>query len=239
MLSKLKSILNIGGMVGEDLIKKGLGKIDPRMRKFLSSAEKHGFTAGAAISFLKSQFGEQDQSQDRTRRSDELAAEEVQRQERLPQRIAGPIANVAAGGFLGGLGGAGLGALSQLMGQNQNEQAAPQEAMQAAQPKAPQYDPLAGLSKFPELMQFIQREVQKGRDPMVVAQTAKKSPKLSPMVQMIEREIEEPFESLIGRLFSTFKGSQQAQPKEAPQQQRQDRSVEMDLAAKIRQLMAK
>lgn len=218
MLSKLKSILNIGGMVGEDLVKKGLGKIDPRMRKFLSSAEKHGFTAGAAISFLKSQFGEQEQPQDRTRRSDELAAEEIQRQERLPQRIASPIANVAAGGLLGGLGGAGLGALSQLIGQNPNEQAQPQQAMQEAQPQAPQYDPLAGLSKYPELIQFIQREMQKGQDPTIIATTAKKSRKLSPMVMEIEATAEEPFENLLSRLVGRFKPQPQGQPeKTAPQ----------------------
>jgi hypothetical protein len=217
MLNKLKSILNIGGMVGEDLIRKGLGKIDPRMKRFLSSAEKHGFTTGAALAFLKSQFGENEQPVDRTRRPDELAAEEVQRQENFPQRIASPIANIARGGLLGGLGGAGLGALSQLVGQNLNEQTQSPQAMQPEQQQSQQYDPLAGLSKYPELIQFIQREMQKGQDPTIIASTAKKSRQLSPMVAEIETEAEEPFENLLSRLVGRFKPEQQAQQQQPVQ----------------------
>ena len=58
---KEKILKGIGSLLNEfvpdDIAEKGLSKLDPRVKKFFSSSIKNGLGAGAALSFLRSNLG--------------------------------------------------------------------------------------------------------------------------------------------------------------------------------------
>ena len=228
MASIINNFLGLAKYVPASTVVGLMKKSIPKLGKFFSESLATGLTAHQIVEFMNDRISDNSfrEQLDHLHGKGLLTSEEESLRKKehgksIPGKIARAGLAYGTAGLLGGQQEAQESSPEQSRESEIDEtvthQAIPQnQQMQSEQQR--QYDPLAGLSKFPELMQFIQREVQKGKDPMVVAATAKKSPKLSPMVQMIEREIEEPFESLLGRLFSTFKGSQQQAPQQAAPQ---------------------
>jgi len=219
MINRVLSFLGIDKMLTEDNLKKGLEKIDPRFKNFFSATSKFGYPAGAAIGFLKSELGKgfSDSKVDPNLRPDEAANLERKRQNEFPQRLVGAATNVAAGGALGGLGGAAISGLGSIMGKPSAEQSNQQQPQKQESAPEQQYDPGAAFSKFPELMKFVSQEASSGGNAQSIASKARKSVKLRTFVNTIEQEIGEPFENLLGRLIGG--GQQQAaQPAQsAPQ----------------------
>jgi hypothetical protein len=111
------------------------------------------------------------------------------------------------------------------------------QAQQAQQiSNAPQYDPLSTLiQKYPELVQFIQREAQQGSDASTIARRAKSQPfvrKYGPMIDEIENSIDEPFEMLLERLL----GSQQPRQAQGQQQGQGNAALQQGLIQAMQQL---
>lgn len=225
MFSKLSKLLNIDGIVGEDLIKKGISKLDPKLKSFLTNATKHGFSFGSVLSFLKSQIsGSGVSPKDRTKRPDELAQKTIVEQEEFPSRIGKSIGAAGLGGGLGGLAGAIASpfinsALNPSEETEQMEQPLETEAPQSQSPN-PSFDPLTTLMRqYPELTEFIKREAQNGSDAATIAKRARTQPfvrKYGRMIDEIENQIDEPFEMLLDRLLggSQRSGQHQSSPEE-------------------------
>lgn len=235
MLNRLSKLLNIDGIVEEDLIKKGISKIDPRLKNFISNAAKHGFSFGSALSFLKSQIsGSGVSEQERSRRPDELAQRTIKSQEEFPSRIGKSLASAGLGGALGGIGGAVLGSL----GENSPVKPSLTEMGPESQEQSPpQYDPLQVIAqKYPELAKFIQMEAQAGSDAALIAKKARSHPraqKYGPMIDSIERMIDEPFETLLARLLG------QSQTRQQQQSQNPDASALLQALGQLRELRAR
>lgn len=210
MLKRILPVLGLKNITSDDMIKKGLEKVNPMFKGFFSEAGKYGYPLGAAIGFLQSEFGGGQGKQNDTLRPDEQANIELQRQNKLPQRLASTAANVAGGAALGGLGGAALSGIGSALGN--------QGAQQSAQPQG--YDPLAGLSDFPELTKFIQDEYARGGNAQSIASKARKSVRLGTYVNTIEQTANEPFENLLSRLLGSGRQPQQSQ--QQPSQQSGD-----------------
>lgn len=201
-IKRLLPILGLKNMTSDDLIRKGVEKINPRFKQFFSEAGKYGYPLGAALGFLSSEFGGSSKPSDDMLRPDEQANQEIQRQNQFPNRIAGAVGNVAGGAALGGLGGAAISGLA-------NTKPQPQQPPSQQQG----YDPLAGLQKYPELVKFIQSEASSGGNASSIASKARKQAKLADMVSAIENEAGEEFEGLLARLIG--------QPQQAAQQKPQ------------------
>lgn len=225
MINKILPILGISKIVPEDLVKKGLEKINPKFRKVFGEAEKYGYPAGAVLGFLRSEMGGGSQEPvNPQERPDISANKELKRQSQLPQRLAGAVGNVAGGAALGGLSGAALGGLSSVMSNPESSQQSPEQVQPQTkpQPQSPEQQKPGGfqtfLDKHPELGRFLDMLIGKGMEPKQAALEAKKQSKLIPMIQDIESNIGQSLEDLMGQLFQgtdKFKGSgkQQSQGK--------------------------
>lgn len=89
------------------------------------------------------------------------------------------------------------------------------------------YNPIDALKKFPELMQFVEREAAAGAPGHHIAKKAKSVPfvrKYGEAIRNIEREISEPFEEFLGRLV----GGQQ--------QEKATQNEDIDLIQALQQL---
>lgn len=118
MLSRILPLLN--KVLPKNLAFKGLGKIDPRIGKFLAGATAAGYTADAALDFLRNQFHEP--MNEEGLRTDELAAETRVRQGKEVPEALSSIGKV----------GLGIGAatvlpqvIGNLFGENEEEQPPP------------------------------------------------------------------------------------------------------------------
>lgn len=127
-LERIAKFLGAKDFTSEDVVKKGIEKIAPRLKGFFNKASKYGFPAGAAIGFLQNEFskGKPDQSL----RPDQQANAELQNQAGLPGRVLGAVGKTALGAATGGLGGAVLGALG---GGNQEQNQQQQQPRQQPQ----------------------------------------------------------------------------------------------------------
>ena len=138
MFNKILSVLGIDSIMSGDMIKKGVEKLDPRLKGFFKRANEYGYPLGAAIGFLKSEFGGKKENQvDPSLRPDQAANLEIKRQNERSSNFLGKAANVAVGAGLGGALGAGLSAVGQKIGsqpqQQQQEQPMQQEAEMSPQ----------------------------------------------------------------------------------------------------------
>lgn len=206
-LKRILPILGIKDISSDELIKKGLEKVDPKFKNFFSEVGKYGYPIGLALGFIKSEFAGKEEPQDRNLRPDQLANAELVRQSHLPQRLVGAIGKTALGGALGSLGGAAISGLGSALDQEKQspEQNQPQEEAKSV------YDPLAGFKDYPELTEFIRKEHSKGGNSLSIGSKARKSSKLFPMVQDIERKAGEEFESLLERLLGSSAKPQASQ----------------------------
>lgn len=171
--------------------------------KILRGALGYG---GAAISGLQGSSSSQDQSQ----------GQQQQNQEQQQEEEYNPLAIGAISGNAG--------SKPSPMSQSINDQirSAPQtgrspsamskninDEIRSAKPQQRSYDPLAGLQKYPELLQFIQEEQSKGGNAHSITSKARKSAKLGTFINVIEQEVGEAFENVLARLMGTQ--SQQGQ----------------------------
>lgn len=206
MINRILPLLNT--LLPASLAIKGLSKIDPRLEKFLSYSAASGYSADAALNFLRDKIQSEGESveqqrlaqgkQQETLRPDERAAQQrIQETNRVPNTLS----KVAAGG---------IGALTGLSGMRSQNQGKKQDETNKSTSES-SFDPLAGLKEFPELMQFIASEQASGGNAQSIASKARKSAKLSKSVNAIEKNIGEPFENLLSRLLGQSQQTQQTQ----------------------------
>lgn len=236
MFKRIAALLGINKLVPEDLLKKGLEKVDPRFKKFFSESSKYGYPLGGALGFLKSELGQGNQEVDQSLRPDEAANIETKRQQQAPQRVAGAVANIAGGAALGGLGSAALGALT---GQDQQAQPEANKESISQSQETPQKQNPGGFQEFikqnPELGKFLDAEMKKGSSPSQAGQKAKSMRKFKDLIKEIESNIGQSFEDLLNQLFQ---GSEQA-PKQPTNKMAGAGSSQSAIADIIRAHLAK
>lgn len=166
MFNKIMSVLGAANLISEDAVKKGLQKVDPRLKKFFSQSSKYGYPIGAVLGFLQSELsGRKEKPVDRTLRPDEAANMEIKRQESLPADLIGAGTKVASGAALGGLGGAVLSGISGLLnqeGEGTPQQQQPQEQPQQ-QPQSPREQAIrkhAEMTKKKKLIDTLAQEFE-------------------------------------------------------------------------------
>ncbi len=137
---------------------KGLEKLDPKLRSFISGAALAGYPANATLDYLKEKFQDSDKADEMsvleheklsgTARPDEKAAAEILKQQQtIPNALQG-AATLASGGLGGAaaLGNLGLGAFQQSPQSQQPNQQAPQQQQLTNQQKQIPFDDIKQLT---------------------------------------------------------------------------------------------
>lgn len=208
MINKIAPLLGLGNITSEDLIRKGIEKVNPKFKKFFSESSKYGYPIGAALGFLRSTLSTN--PTDESLRPDESANIERSHQKAIPERVAGTAGNILGGAALGGIGSAVASSLGQSPGRGQSEQ---QSSDQDQQPTGAQ----GFISKHPELGAYLDNLIKAGNSPEVAAETAKTQKKFAPIIQSIEERMGQDFVDLINQLYQgtgQFQGSKPQQPKQ-------------------------
>lgn len=209
MYNKIAKFIGASDYLSEDMVRKGLQKIDPRLKKFFGQSAKYGYPVGAAIGFLKSQFNGSDNQVDRTLRPDEAANLETKRQNEAPEKFIGTAANIGLGAGLGG----GLGTLAGLVGgqlsqggqQNKSTSGLSTEALQQ---DAENMETQSSGDFLSGLEQFVAKRIQSGESIEKAAQSARNSTAYGSIVKRLEKESQMPFEEWVAHKFG---GQQQGQ----------------------------
>jgi hypothetical protein len=212
MIEKLASILGINKYVSEDTIKKGLQKLDPRFKKFFSEAGKYGYPAGAAIGFLKSQFGGQEEQVNQNLRPDEAANIELKRQKQGPENLLKTGLNVGLGAAIGGGIGNLVGGIGSTMtgeGEQPQEEASPLSKEGIGNQISP------GMGKedqgIERLFGFIDKKLSEGNPLEKAVSQARSSAFFKPVISALEQRTGMPFLDLIKSKYSQGQGQQQVQ----------------------------
>ena len=217
MLNRILPLLGINKIVPEDLLKKGLEKIEPKFKNLFSEAAKFGYPAGAVMGFLKSELGgAKDQPEDKSLRPDQAANLEIKNQNQFRQRLGETAGKIGAGAALGGIGGAALEGIGELMGSPPEPGNAPEpRGTPPTNPNPPGFQTF--MDKHPELASYLDKLINSGITPREAALQAKKQRKLSPFIQDIEQNIGQNLEDLLDQLF------QREQPKQSQKQNPTDK----------------
>ena len=221
---RLATMFGLEKILSPDTIKKGIEKINPKMKQFFQASSKYGYPVGAALGFLRSEFGGGKASVDQGLRPDEAANLEIARQKQAPQRLAQTALNIGGGAALGGLAGGAATMLGGMLGQQGDQQTSqeipPQDQQQEGQPQR-----TGGAANFiaqhPELGTFLDQQMAKGMSVIQAATEARKVRKLLPMIQNIEQNIGQPLEDILTQLFQGQQQGAQQQPQASAQGQQQ------------------
>ena len=206
MINKILSLLGVNKVLSPDLIKKGIQKLDPRLRQYFQSAEKAGYPIGASLAFLKSSLlGEPNNQEVPLARGDVEANKRVMQHEAFPQRAVSAIGRIAGGAALGGLAGAGLGALGKVLPQAGPEGTpSPEQPQGTSQAESQSQGPLGFqnfLSQNPELGSYLDKLMSEGMNIRDAAIKAKESRKFASVVESIEANVGQSFEDLLEQLL--------------------------------------
>ncbi len=207
MINKIMSIFGVNKLLSEELVKKGLERVNPFFKKFFKQTAKYGYPLGATLGFLKSEIGgnkTQQSQENENLRPDEAANLEIKRQGNVAPRLGKAIAKGALGATLGGAAGATLSGIEGLINpseEQKNQQITTQEEnafQQQPTPKTP-FDEF--LRQNPELGAYLDKQMKAGHDPIVAATQAKKISKFRSLISQLEEDMGQSFEDLIGYLF--------------------------------------
>lgn len=189
------------------LAAKGLGKIDPRLSNFFSSAAAAGYGTDAALGFLRRKLGnpaaqEEEQRLEQGEGQGTLRPDEAASLQRIRQ--AGAPLEMAQKG-ISALAGLGAGAAT-------IPKAQPEEQQQVqAQPRMEVPGMNTLMAKFPKLGEYLDGLIGNGHPPEQAAGMAKKEARFRKEVNEIENEVGLDFVEFIS---SIFRGSA---PRSAPQ----------------------
>lgn len=201
ILNRISSMLGSSKYVNEDLVKKGLEKISPKLKPIFDLAGKHGYSTGAIIGFLKSQLSQSPVEEDPYATPDQLANKNLKRRTEIPEKLLKTGAQIAATAIPYGLAGQAIAGLSSPSKEEQKEES-PRDS----------YSPSAGFfSKHPGLAKFMDDLINAGMSPEDAADRAKSSRKWAPDVADIENETGEDFTGMISRLFRKSPSSNRQQ----------------------------
>lgn len=241
-MNKIQSLLH--ELIPDDIAEKGLSKIDPKIKKFISNSVKAGLGAAGAVSFLRSIIGKKPQQQSDTMRPDERAnATQLQENERRSNALKSGIGTLAAGTALGGLGNLGrlgnaaLGAIGNVISSKQRGDE--KNASSGTAPISPSssVSPRDILAKHdPKLANYVEGHISKGRSPLEAGALAIATKKFTKPISKIEREHKTPFVDLLTNIYGQGGqnvqdiGQQPMQP-----QQNQQPNVREDILNRIAQ----
>jgi hypothetical protein len=228
----MKKILNrilplLNEYIPEEIAMKGIGKISPQMGSFLQKGLSAGLPLAGGLAFLKDQLSgsNSDQNIDRSLRPDEQAAlSRVSQAQNENQRLKG--AAKLGLGLAGGLGAGGLAssALGAMMG---NEEEMPSQPQQ-------QQNIIAQYS--PELHEFLESEINKGRSHLEAGALSKISGKFNKIISKMEKDLGLKYSEILDSIYGKM-ASQQVEP-----QQQSNQGLDpalMDIMNKIRSGMQK
>lgn len=223
MITKILPFLN--KLIPTGLAFKGLGKVSPKIGKYLSTATAAGYGAEEALDYLRQQLG--GESPDKNLRPDEQAANaRVGQGAQIPNAI-GKAAQIGlgatgigtAGHVIGSLFGAGQGGPEE----GNQPQASQIPSQPSEQPKQVSPDQVNIAQYSPDLLAFIEHWLGQGEDPATAASVAKNNPKnyskFKRAIDKIEQDTGVDFVELITQMYKgvnkgknkVVQGQQQAQ----------------------------
>lgn len=209
VLKKIINMLGASGYLSDDLVKKGLSKISPKMGKFFRFAEREGHTIGAALSFLNQRFSEDDAVAEENERPDETANRQSEIQRRAGTNFAKNVGQAAIKAIPAGIAGSLLGkgasaihsAISSIA-ETQSNQKEPQKSEQTQQEKEIPKTAFANfMNQHPDLGKYLDDLMEKGYDPVSAAKEAKGRAKFRDIIENIEDSVGQSLENLMKYLF--------------------------------------
>jgi len=219
LFKKASSFLN--EFVPEDIAKKGLEKLSPKIRNAFNKASKLGYPTGAVLGVLRN-WTKHGQKKDRNLRPDELAESELKEQRESPQRFIKKGLDVASSAGLGGLvGQAAVNAAGSLFDsgdKNQTSQAN-EEMAESSHPQQESYDRATAFEQqHPKLMSFLDKQTDQGIPLEQAVQRARGVKALQDEIMQAEKASNMDLLSLLNYILSSGKQSSQKVPNQNQQQ---------------------
>lgn len=229
MINKIAAFLS--PYLSEEMAIKGLKKITPKMGKYFAGATAAGYSTKQALDFLRQNSAGKEQylgnlqksAQSGNARPDELMA--MQRIQQQDNPIVSPksIPKIAGAAALGGLGAAGISAISEKFSASPSQQ----------QPEQTKKNVNIIQQYSPELFQEMSQLILKGNSPAMVAANMYK--KYKDIIAKIQKDNKVDWLELVDSIFGQ---SQQNQDQQMHQpQQGQGGVSDEDLMAAFQNLL--
>lgn len=231
MLNRILPLIN--KYVPTALAAKGLEKVDSRFGKFIQAGLASGYSMDSVIDYVRGQFGNEGLGEQQGNlRPDQLAANTAIRQSKTPGKLLQGAASIGAG-TLGGTAALASGLIGGMDEQQQSIQQSPQQSLEQ-EPSQSQQQGNIIAQYSPELHNFLEGEISKGRHPVQAGALAYLDSKFKGVISKIQKDTGLKWEDI---LQQTYLGNQrqQQQPTEQSQQTVQGQQALMSILQKLQQ----